>query len=62
MHQRFDFVVIGAGPAGSATAYRVAAGGSVLLTDRALFPRDKPCGGGLTRRALRELRWPSTLS
>ena len=56
MHDRFDVVVIGAGPAGSATAYRVAAaGGSVLLADRAPFPRDKPCGGGLTRRALREL-------
>lgn len=56
MHERFDVVVIGAGPAGSATAYRVAAaGGSVLLADRAPFPRDKPCGGGLTRRALHEL-------
>lgn len=59
MHERFDVVVIGAGPAGSATAYRLAAaGGSVLLADRALFPRDKPCGGGLTRRALRELPVP----
>jgi flavin-dependent dehydrogenase len=27
----------------------------VLLVDRARFPRDKPCGGGLTGRALREL-------
>ena len=27
----------------------------MLLADRARFPRDKPCGGGLTGRAVREL-------
>jgi len=54
--RRFDAIVVGAGPAGSVTAYRLAAGGaSVLLLDRARFPRDKPCGGGLTGRALRQL-------
>lgn len=54
--ERFDAVVVGAGPAGSATAIRLArAGASVLLADRARFPRDKPCGGGLTGRAVREL-------
>ena len=31
-----------------------AAGARVLLADRARFPRDKPCGGGLTGRALRQ--------
>jgi len=30
-------------------------GAKVLLADRARFPRDKPCGGGLTGRAVREL-------
>jgi len=54
--QRFDAIVVGAGPAGSLTAYRLAsAGASVLLADRAGFPRDKPCGGGLTTRAVRLL-------
>jgi geranylgeranyl reductase family protein len=54
--ERFDAVVVGAGPAGSTTAYRLAsAGARVLLLDRARFPRDKPCGGGLTARAVREL-------
>lgn len=54
--ERFDAVVVGAGPAGSATALRLArAGARVLLADRARFPRDKPCGGGLTGRAVREL-------
>ena len=49
-----DVLVVGAGPAGSATAIHLARGGaSVLLADRARFPRDKPCGGGVTGRALR---------
>jgi geranylgeranyl reductase family protein len=52
--QRFDVLVVGAGPAGSATAHHLAAAGHrVLVADRATFPRDKPCGGGLTTRAFR---------
>ena len=49
---RYDAIVVGAGPAGS-TAARILAreGASVLLLDRARFPRDKPCGGGVTLRA-----------
>jgi len=39
-----DAVVVGAGPAGATTALLLArAGASVLLLDRARFPRDKPC-------------------
>jgi geranylgeranyl reductase family protein len=56
----YDVIVIGAGPAGSVTAYRLASSGaSVLLLDKARFPRDKPCGGGLTMRAVRELPFPA---
>ncbi|MET0400265.1 MAG: FAD-dependent monooxygenase [Longimicrobiaceae bacterium] len=41
----WDAVVVGAGPAGSAAAARLArAGFAVLLLDRAEFPRRKPCG------------------
>ena len=59
--ERFDAVVIGAGPAGSTAAYRLARGGaSVLLVDRARFPRDKPCGGGLTDRAVDQIPFDVT--
>jgi geranylgeranyl reductase family protein len=45
-----DVIVIGAGPAGAATAARLHQQGvkDVLVLDRYRFPRDKPCGGGLT--------------
>jgi geranylgeranyl reductase family protein len=51
-----DVAVVGAGPAGSTAAYRLArAGARALLVDKARFPRDKPCGGGVTLRAARLL-------
>jgi geranylgeranyl reductase family protein len=51
-----DVLVVGSGPAGSATAAWLARHGvDVLLTDAALFPRDKTCGDGLTPRAVGEL-------
>ena len=54
--ERFDALVVGAGPAGSLTAFHLARGGArVLLLDKARFPRDKPCGGGVTVRAQRFL-------
>ncbi len=50
----YDVVVVGAGPAGSSAACTVARSGrSVLLIDKAEFPRDKCCGDGLTTMALR---------
>jgi geranylgeranyl reductase family protein len=54
--EQTDVLVVGAGPAGSATAAWLArAGVDVLLTDAAVFPRDKTCGDGLTPRAVGEL-------
>jgi geranylgeranyl reductase family protein len=48
----FDVIVVGAGPAGAAAAFRAArAGLSVALVDRKTFPRDKLCGGLVTGRA-----------
>jgi len=57
--ERFDAIVVGAGPAGSTAALRLCrAGARVLLLDRERFPRDKPCGGGLTERAVKQLPVP----
>jgi geranylgeranyl reductase family protein len=51
-----DVVVVGLGPAGSAAAVELRrAGRSVVAIDKAVFPRDKCCGDGLTTLALREL-------
>jgi len=47
-----DVIVVGAGPAGAATAIWLArAGHDVLLLDRARFPRAKPCGDCLSAAA-----------
>ncbi|MGR3271191.1 geranylgeranyl reductase family protein [Thalassococcus profundi] len=54
---RFDVLVLGAGPGGSAAAVTAArAGLSVALIDRHVFPRDKLCGGGFTGRSMRYFR------
>ena len=48
---RYDVIVVGAGPAGSTAARECASRGlSVLVLDKAEFPRDKPCGGAVTVR------------
>lgn len=56
MQMNADVLVVGAGPAGSATAYLLARDGlDVLLVDRHEFPREKPCGDCLTPRSLAAL-------
>jgi flavin-dependent dehydrogenase len=47
--------IVGAGPAGSLLALRLAEGGVRATVFDASHPREKPCGGGLTGKALREL-------
>jgi geranylgeranyl reductase family protein len=45
----FDCIIVGAGPAGATAGYQLAKQGrSVLVVDRATFPRYKPCGGGVS--------------
>src|SRR3712207_3351282 len=56
MTEKYDLVVVGAGPGGPATAYYTAkAGVRTLLLDRQEFPRDKPCGDGLMPHAASEV-------
>ena len=56
-HITTDIAVIGAGPAGAATALFLARRGfRVTLLDRAAFPRDKACGEYLTPGAMKLLR------
>ncbi|HZP89048.1 MAG TPA: geranylgeranyl reductase family protein [Burkholderiales bacterium] len=56
MQQSFDVLIAGAGPAGShAGALLAGQGLRVALLDRAHFPRDKVCGGGLSAKSLRLL-------
>jgi geranylgeranyl reductase family protein len=51
-----DVIVVGAGPAGSTTAFYLAqAGLDVLVLEKARFPREKVCGDGLTPRAVKAL-------
>ena len=51
-----DVIVVGAGPAGSTTAFYLAqAGLDVLLLEKSRFPREKVCGDGLTPRGVRAL-------
>ena len=57
MVERFDVIVAGGGPSGSAAAWQaVQTGARVLVVDKAGFPRDKPCGDGLTARAVSYLQ------
>ncbi|SCX40414.1 geranylgeranyl reductase family [Klenkia marina] len=51
--ERWDVVVVGGGPAGAAAALSARRhGASVLVLDRADFPRDKVCGDGIAPEAL----------
>jgi flavin-dependent dehydrogenase len=55
-HRSLDALVVGAGPAGSATAALLArAGFAVAAVDRAAFPRDKPCSEYMGPEAVRLL-------
>ena len=48
-----DVAIVGAGPAGAWAAYRLAREGARVVIFDASHPREKPCGGGVTGRALR---------
>ncbi len=49
----YDVIVVGGGPAGSSGAYHAAQNGlKTILIEKKKLPRDKPCGGALSERAL----------
>ncbi|HSK97645.1 MAG TPA: FAD-dependent monooxygenase, partial [Euzebyales bacterium] len=55
----YDLAIVGAGPAGAAAALSALTarpGASVLLLDRATFPRDKACGDAIGPQAVAMLR------
>jgi geranylgeranyl reductase family protein len=57
----YDALIIGAGPAGCAAAYDLAAEGRrVLVVDHRPFPRTKPCAGGIPVKTIRRLRYSIT--
>lgn len=52
-----DVLIVGGGPAGASTAFRLATlGVRVRVVDRAVFPRPKPCAECLSPQASRILR------
>src|SRR4029078_12419109 len=57
MTQRYDLVIAGGGPSGPAAPWQASqTGAKVLVLDKAEFPRAKPCGDGLTARAVSYLQ------
>ncbi len=52
----YDILIIGAGPAGCSCAYQLSGKGlKVALIDKAVFPRDKICGDGLSPDVINQL-------
>ena len=49
---RDEVAIVGAGPAGARAAYVLARGGARVTIFDPSHPREKPCGGGVTGRAL----------
>jgi geranylgeranyl reductase family protein len=57
--ERFDVIVVGAGPAGASAARAASlAGLSTLLFEKEKLPRQKRCGGGVSAATLEELDFP----
>jgi geranylgeranyl reductase family protein len=54
--KKFDVIIVGAGPAGTASAIKLAKSGlHVALLDKAIFPRDKTCGDALSVDVINQL-------
>lgn len=54
----YDVIVVGGGPAGATAAFELATAGiHVLILEKERFPRYKPCGGGLSLKIDRVLKF-----
>jgi geranylgeranyl reductase family protein len=55
---QYDVAIVGAGPAGSTAAKFLSDQGiRTILLEKTTFPRDKPCGGGLQMRVVRQFKY-----
>jgi geranylgeranyl reductase family protein len=55
MTQRYDVIIAGGGPAGATAAFYLGqAGRKVLVLEKELLPRYKPCGGAVSARVLEQ--------
>jgi geranylgeranyl reductase family protein len=52
----YDILIVGAGPAGAWAGFRLARAGVRVAVLDGSHPREKPCGGGITGRALELVR------
>ena len=54
--ERFDIIIVGGGPAGSASAcYAALEGNKVLLIEKSSYPKGKTCGDAVGGKSLRHL-------
>ncbi|HEV2968456.1 MAG TPA: NAD(P)/FAD-dependent oxidoreductase [Pirellulales bacterium] len=55
--QRCDVLIVGGGPAGSTCAEKLrAVGADVVVIDKKVFPREKPCAGWITPHVIETLK------
>lgn len=56
--KKYDVIIVGGGPAGSACAWRLQQhGAKCLVLDKATFPRNKVCAGWITPEVLKDLQF-----